>query len=192
MDKPRDLEIGPGFIEFDHDGPVVDARLIGDLLKIPEHQVSGHIQKGTITTLYEKGIDDHEGGFRLSFFHHNRRAQLEVDCEGLVSSRTVIDFGDRPLPASLRGPSSTPPPRTQGHRITDQPILSDRGLNRCSQKIADNANLQEPDKSDCQPKCQYRPVESLGKSLNRHIASRMSEFCMRPGNQILFRCFDRT
>jgi len=114
MDKTRDLEIGAGFIEFDHDGPVVDARLIGDLLKIPEDQVSGHIQKGTITTLCEKGIGEHDGGFRLSFFHHNRRAQIEVDCEGLVSNRTVIDFGDRSLPASLRGLSSKPPPEPKG------------------------------------------------------------------------------
>lgn len=106
MDRPDDRKVGRRIIEFDRDGPVVDAGLIGDLLNIPEDQVSDHVQKGTITTLCEKGIDEHDGGFRLSFFHYNRRAQIEVDCEGLVSNRTVIDFGDRPLPASLRGPES--------------------------------------------------------------------------------------
>lgn len=116
MDRPGNRKADTGLVEFDSDGPVVDARLIGDLLTIPEDQVSSRIQKGTITTLCEKGIDEHDGGFRLSFFHRNRRAQIEVDCEGQVSNRTVIDFGDRPLPASLRGPEPTQAPKTTGAR----------------------------------------------------------------------------
>ena len=116
MDRPNTCKPDARLVEFDSDGPVVDAKLIGNLLDIPEEQVSNHIQKGTITTLCEKGVDEHEGEFRLSFFHHNRRAQIEVDHNGQISSRTVIDFGDRPLPASLRGPEATPASKINGVR----------------------------------------------------------------------------
>lgn len=116
MDKTGNRKIGTGFVEFDSDGPVVDAGLVGDLLNIPEDQVSIHIQKRSITTLCEKGVDEHAGGFRLSFFHRNRRAQIEVDGKGRVSSRTVIDFGDRPLPASLRGPEPASASKTKSAR----------------------------------------------------------------------------
>ncbi len=94
-------------VEFDKDGPVVDAKLIADLLDITAAQVTDRVRHGMITTLCEAGVDDHEGRFRLSFFHRNRRAQIEIDREGQVYSRTVIDFGDRPLPASPRGPQRT-------------------------------------------------------------------------------------
>jgi len=116
MDNPAKGVCDTGLVEFDSDGPVVKARLIGNLLNIPEDQVSGHIQNGGITTLCEKGIGEHDGGFRLSFFHLNRRAQIEVDRHGQVSNRTVIDFGERPLPASLRGPSPTPTSKTGNSR----------------------------------------------------------------------------
>ncbi|MEO9876526.1 MAG: DUF6522 family protein [Anderseniella sp.] len=108
MDRPAEGTCDTELVEFDSDGPVVKAGLIGKLLNIQEDLVSGHIQNGGITTLCEKGIGEHDGGFRLSFFHRNRRAQIEVDRHGQVSNRTVIDFGDRPLPASLRRPSSNP------------------------------------------------------------------------------------
>lgn len=107
MHKPANHTGRTGLVEFDDDGPVVEAQLIGNLLNIPEDKVPGHIQNGAITTLLEKGVGEHYGGFRLSFFHQNRRVQIEVDGNGQISNRTVIDFGDRPLPASLRGPSPT-------------------------------------------------------------------------------------
>ena len=80
------------------------AELIAGLLDLSAHQVPKLINQQSITTLYETGVDEHEGGFRLTFFHSNRRAQIEVDNDGRILSRTVIDFGDRPLPASLRRP----------------------------------------------------------------------------------------
>jgi len=116
MDKPAKGTCDTGLVEFDSDGPIVKAGLIGNLLNIPEDQVSGHIQNGGITTLCETGIGEHDGRFRLSFFHHNRRAQIEVDHHGQVSNRTIIDFGDRPLPASLRAPSPTPASKTRRSR----------------------------------------------------------------------------
>lgn len=105
-------------VEFDEDGPVVDASLVADLLDIAADQVSNRIRHGTITTICKAGIDDHEGGFRLSFFHRNRRAQIEIDRQGLILSRTVIDFGDRPLPTSLRGPARISQPK--------QPVAGNR------------------------------------------------------------------
>ncbi|MGZ5899508.1 MAG: DUF6522 family protein [Reyranella sp.] len=46
-------------------------------------------------------MDDHEGKFRLTFFHRNRRARLSTDVTGRVLGRSVIDFGERPIPRAL-------------------------------------------------------------------------------------------
>ena len=116
MDRSSNRKADTVHVEFDSEGPVVDAELIADLLNIPADQVSYQIRQGTITTLCEAGIDEHEGGYRLSFFHRNRCAQIEVDCEGQVSNRTVINFGDRPLPASLHRPGLTQASKTKGNR----------------------------------------------------------------------------
>ncbi|WP_108882570.1 DUF6522 family protein [Anderseniella sp. Alg231-50] len=113
MDKSGSRKINHHLVEFDDDGPVVNAVLVGDLLNIPADQVPHHIRQGSITTLCEAGIDEHDGEFRLSFFHGNRRAQIEVNSKGLLSNRTVIDFGDKPLPASLRGVQVTQAPKKE-------------------------------------------------------------------------------
>lgn len=104
MDGNTHGKTGRNHVENDDDGPVVDAEPISTLLDIPADEVSNRIGQGTITTLCETGVDEHQGGFHLRFFHRNCCARIEVDREGRVFYRTFIDFGDRPLPTSLRGP----------------------------------------------------------------------------------------
>ena len=80
---------------------VVDAALVGSLLNIPADQVPELMRTQAITSLCERGVDEHEGEYRLSFFYRNRRARVSVDAAGTVLRRSAIDFGDAALPRQL-------------------------------------------------------------------------------------------
>ena len=80
---------------------MVDATLLGDLLDALPVNVSILMREHAITSVCERGIDTHEGEFRLSFFCRNRRARLSVDGSGQVMRRSIVNFGDRPLPKAL-------------------------------------------------------------------------------------------
>jgi hypothetical protein len=90
----------PQRIEFRDDAFVVDAALVGELLQLSPSQLQILMRSGTITSVCERGIDAHEGEFRLSFFYGNRRARLSTDLEGRVLRKSAIDFGDRPPPGA--------------------------------------------------------------------------------------------
>lgn len=93
-------------IEFSDGEFVVDARLLGELLSVPVSRVSALMREGAITSICERGVDDHEGEFRLTFFHLSRRARLSTDIAARILRRSVIDFGERPLPDILHRPGS--------------------------------------------------------------------------------------
>ncbi len=118
MDKGGHRENAASHVKFDQEAPVVGAKLLADLPDIRADQVSDRVKQGTIATMCEAGVDDHEDGFRLGIFHRNRRARIEIDHQGRVFSRSVNDFGNRPLPASLRGPERTNEPK--------QPVTGNR------------------------------------------------------------------
>jgi Family of unknown function (DUF6522) len=60
------------------------------------------IRNGEITSLCERGVNEDAGRYRLTFFHKSRRVRLVVDANGTVVQRSIINFGDRPLRASMR------------------------------------------------------------------------------------------
>ena len=103
-------------IEFHDDTFVVDAALIGELLHLPASHVSSLMRAGRITSACERGIDEHAGEFRLSFFYRNRRARLSMDPEGRVLRRSAVDFGDRPIPGAPQRPI------TRDEDFSDQPL----------------------------------------------------------------------
>jgi hypothetical protein len=76
----------------------VDAALVAELLQLPATRVQTLMRSGEITSACERGVDEHAGEFRLSFFYGNRRARLSMDLEGRVLRKSAIDFGDRPIP----------------------------------------------------------------------------------------------
>ncbi len=80
---------------------VVGAALIGELLHMPASRVPALMREGQITSACERGIDEHAGEFRLTFFYRNRRARLSTDAAGRILRRSVIDFGNRPIPDAL-------------------------------------------------------------------------------------------
>jgi len=83
-------------IEICGEAFVVDAALIGELLRLPASRVQNLMRSGRITSACERGVDDHAGEFRLSFFYGNRRARLSTDLEGRILRKSAVDFGDRP------------------------------------------------------------------------------------------------
>ena len=85
-------------IEFSDNTFVVNAALIGELLHVPASHVPILMRAGRITSACERGVDDHAGEFRLSFFYRNRRARLTTDPEGRILRKSAIDFGERPVP----------------------------------------------------------------------------------------------
>jgi hypothetical protein len=90
-----------GSIAFREGTFVVDAALLGELLNLPPSRVPGLMREGAITSVCERGVDEHDGEFRLTFFHANRRARVSTDLSGQILRRSVIDFGDRPMPRAL-------------------------------------------------------------------------------------------
>lgn len=79
----------------------IDATLLGELLSIAPAEVPALMRNQAITGVCERGIDADEGEFRLSFFHRNRRARLTVNADGRILHRSVVDFGEHPLPRAL-------------------------------------------------------------------------------------------
>jgi hypothetical protein len=96
--KPRALSMPA--VEVSDDAFIVDAALIGELLDLPAKDVQALMREGRITSTCERGVDEHKGEFRLTFFYRNRRARLSTDLAGRILRRSVIDFADRPVPGA--------------------------------------------------------------------------------------------
>ena len=88
-------------VEIANGDILVDARLLGELLHIPPAEVPTLMRTCAITSVCERGVDAHQGEYRLSFFYQNCRARLSVDTAGHILRCSVIDFGQQPLPRAL-------------------------------------------------------------------------------------------
>ena len=91
-------------IEF-RDGDVqVDASVIADGLGITLPVLRQQMRAGKITSLSERGTAADHGRHRLTFFSEHRRFRLVVDDSGAIIQRTANEFGDSPVPRSIRKP----------------------------------------------------------------------------------------
>ncbi len=90
-------------VEFEDGAIKVDAAIIARGLGVEASDVQPLLRRGEITSVHERGAGEDAGRSRLTFFHGNRRFRLVVDEAGQVVEKTAVDFGDRPLPAALRG-----------------------------------------------------------------------------------------
>ncbi len=95
-EKPSDRTI-----ELSDNTFLVDAALIGELLHIAPTRVQALMREGRITSACERGVGEHAGEFRLTFFYRSLRARLSTDLAGRILRKSVIDFGDWPLPEAL-------------------------------------------------------------------------------------------
>jgi len=89
-------------IEFGEGAVQVDAAVIAEGLGISLPLLQEQMQAGKITSLFERGIDADRGRHRLTFFSEHRRFRLVVDERGAIVQRSTLNFGDSPLPASVR------------------------------------------------------------------------------------------
>ena len=80
----------------------IDAALVGELFNVPPAEVLALLKARAITSVCERGVDEHEGETRLNFFYGSRRARVSLDANGKVLRRSVIDFGAQPLPRRIR------------------------------------------------------------------------------------------
>ena len=71
-------------IDFEEDGIQVDATVVAEGFRIDPLLVQERMREGKITSLCERGIDDDEGRYRLTFFSESRRFRLLIDKEGNV------------------------------------------------------------------------------------------------------------
>lgn len=85
-------------IARDGEGFSVEAALVGALLGVAARDVQTLMRGGEITSRCERGEGEHAGQYRLTFFYRGRRARLSADETGRVIRRSVIDYGERPLP----------------------------------------------------------------------------------------------
>lgn len=90
-------------IAIDADGFLVDAALLAGLLDLPEAEIRQLMQTGRITSVCEKGVEEHADQFRLSFFHGGRCARISIDGSGTIIDSSVSDDGN----ASHRPPADS-------------------------------------------------------------------------------------
>jgi Family of unknown function (DUF6522) len=94
-------------IDIQDDGTIqIDASIIGWQLGLEPFEVRRLMHEERLTSRCERGVDEDEGRYRLTFFHENRRLRLITNSSGRIIRRSLVDFGDRPQAARLHGRGS--------------------------------------------------------------------------------------
>ena len=91
-------------VEFCNGAVQIDGAVIAEGLGVALPQLRKQMQAGQITSLAERGIDADSGRYRLTFFSEHRRFRLVIDDSGAIIQRSALDFGNFPLPNSVRKP----------------------------------------------------------------------------------------
>lgn len=91
-------------VEFQDGAIEVDAAIVAAGLGIEPSLLRERIRAAKITSSCERGINEDDGRYRLTFLSDGRRLRLTVDEKGHVLQRSAIDFCGRLLPRSLRKP----------------------------------------------------------------------------------------
>jgi len=92
-------------IEFEEGALQIDATIVAEGLAIDPSLVQERMREGTITSLCERGTEEDDGCWRLTFFSTSRLFRFVVDGRGVVIERSVIDFAGRAVPNSARKPT---------------------------------------------------------------------------------------
>jgi hypothetical protein len=89
-----------------HDGAFqIDASVLGEGLGLEASRVPELLRSGAITSRCERGVEEDEGRYRLTFFHEQRRMRVIVDAGGRILQRSRIIYGSPP--PSRRGAPGT-------------------------------------------------------------------------------------
>jgi hypothetical protein len=79
----------------------IEASIVAQGLELEPSSIQALMRKGEITSLSERGVNENAGRYRLTFFHKSRRFRLIVDESGTIIQRSIINFGDRLVPAPM-------------------------------------------------------------------------------------------
>jgi len=82
----HEVEIQEGVIQ-------VDANIIGQNLGLEPFEVQRLMREGKLTSSCERGVNEDDGHYRLTFFLGRRRLRLIVDEAGRIIQQSVIDSG---------------------------------------------------------------------------------------------------
>lgn len=93
-------------ILFENGTVVVDAAVIGEGFGLEPAFVQEAMRAGSLSSVCETGIGEDAGLHRLTFFYKNCRLRLVIDAAGVIINRAIIDFGQHPLPTSIRHPGT--------------------------------------------------------------------------------------
>jgi hypothetical protein len=75
-------------VEFEDGAIQVDVAVVAKGLGIEPPLVQEGMREGRITSLCERGVDEDQGRYRVTFFSENRRFRLTIDNEGNVVQRS--------------------------------------------------------------------------------------------------------
>lgn len=84
-------------VEIGNDGFVVEAEIIAKAFGLAASEVPSLMKSEAITSLCEKGVDEDEGRWRLSFFHADRVFRLTVDKNSQILGRARFDAPRRAI-----------------------------------------------------------------------------------------------
>lgn len=84
-------------IDIEEDGFVVDSALLAELLDLADTEVRRLMHERQITSICEKGLEEHRDQFRLTFFYRGRRARVSVHASGRILDRSVVNLGKAPV-----------------------------------------------------------------------------------------------
>lgn len=73
----------------------VDAALLTEAFDLPEDEIRARMRDGRITSRCERGEDEHQGRWRLTFHHEEKAVRLIVDDAGEVLTRASFPIRDR-------------------------------------------------------------------------------------------------
>jgi len=91
-------------VEFENGAVEIDAFVVAEGLGIALPLLREQMRAGKITSVSERGIEHDGGRHRLTFFSEHRRFRVVVDESGAIIQRSTLNFGDSPLPKSVRRP----------------------------------------------------------------------------------------
>ncbi|MBC2859643.1 DUF6522 family protein [Stappia sp. 28M-7] len=82
----------------------IDADVLAEGFGLSAEDFRERLRAGAVTGRVYRGIDEDAGTWRLEAFHANARLTVITDEEGRPLRRSLVDFGDRPLPREMRLP----------------------------------------------------------------------------------------
>lgn len=76
-------------IELSNGSVCIEATLIAADFGLDAPGVLEAMRTGRMTSVWERGVDDDAGRYRVTFFHENRQLRLTVDANGQVLERSL-------------------------------------------------------------------------------------------------------